>query len=328
MVSTSDFLEIDYTSDLTEAGIAYTCRKLVTHPPDRKRHGTHHILTGCVASAAVELAFRRFLISQEIPHRTLDATPFSKPGRLEIIIGERRCNILLSMITKKSQIRMFQKNPTDILAFPVALSKDEVFSDLLQNDDLYIFAILKALVTPNLRSLTQATQANQPVFMIYVMPSKWSQPDHWNSFGNMTLKSSSNESINLILEGRNSLGKPHSETFALIPGEITTTSCNFYSLHILHTQQQPQGTLGIHSPVLSDTYHIQSIEWRNIWVYGIQITFTGFMTRGEYLAQACNHPINNQVQKYLHIGTDDLSIPVSNLYPLQDLFIRAKLWGQ
>ena len=76
-VSTCDFIELDYTADLTEAGIAYVRKYLLSKSHLQTGSAAYEAFQQAVAEVAVELAFRRFLIRQKIPHRTLEATPFT-----------------------------------------------------------------------------------------------------------------------------------------------------------------------------------------------------------------------------------------------------------
>jgi hypothetical protein len=196
----------------------------------------------------------------------------------------------------------------------------------MQDGDLFVFAFLKALVTPNLDSLNQAVRANQPIFLIYKMPSKWSNPNYWRSLGKLVLKCTSCEPTNLTMEGLDAYREPQLDQVALNPGSKITTDRDFYSLVILHTRKQLKSNLGIHSPVLKDTHLVRMIEWRNIWVYGMQITFAGYITRGEYRSCADESSVGMGIKKYPNLHTHNLSLPVSNLHPLHDLFTKAKLW--
>ena len=76
MVSSSDFIHLPYTRDLTEGGIAYAFRSL-PYTYNRMGGSPYNGLRRIVAGVAVELAFRRYLSEQNIPfdvkgrHRSL-----------------------------------------------------------------------------------------------------------------------------------------------------------------------------------------------------------------------------------------------------------------
>jgi len=92
MVSSSDFIHIPYTTDLTEGGIAYALRSL-SYSFDRAGGHPYERLRRLVASAAVELAFRGYLFLQDIPYEVKGATPFADPDRYDVSLCGRRCDI-------------------------------------------------------------------------------------------------------------------------------------------------------------------------------------------------------------------------------------------
>jgi hypothetical protein len=327
MVSTSDLINLDYSADLTEAGIAYARRFILTHPNSHTGREVYDSLRNVVADVAVELALRRYLLSHKVPHKYFETTPFTKPGRLEITIGGRRCNIKLSIITNKNQIRELEKDKTLLMSLPATLSKDEVVSNHIQDDDLYIFAFLKALVTTSIRSLKNAIHANQPVFLIYVLPLKWSNPNKWCSLGKIVLKSDSSDPIKLTLEGLDGQRNPQMEEIEINSGIEKASYLEYYTLNSLHLRMKPKGSLSIHSPLLKDTHLVKNIMWRNIWVYGLQIILGGYITRGEYRKKLSENLVGGQELLSGSIQRTKPSIPVSGLHPLPDLFSRAKSWS-
>ena len=60
MISTSDFIHLPYTLDLTKSGIAYAVRSLA-YTYNRMGGSPYDRLRRIVAGVAVELAFRRYL---------------------------------------------------------------------------------------------------------------------------------------------------------------------------------------------------------------------------------------------------------------------------
>jgi hypothetical protein len=71
---------------------------------------------------------------------------------------------------------------------------------------------------------------------------------------------------------------------------------------------------------------ISPLEWGNIWVYGLEIILTGFISRGEFRQRAKSITPNTRVFQFDHTKTKNLAVPVSNLDPLHDLFTRVKEW--
>ena len=73
---------------------------------------------------------------------------------------------------------------------------------------------------------------------------------------------------------------------------------------------------------------IEPMEWGNIWVYGMRIIFTGFITRGEFRKEAFRLPIGSRVFQYARTRTENLALPIQRLQPLRRLFDQAKNWSQ
>ena len=66
MITAKDFIHLHFTPDLTEGGIAYACRSL-NHTYNRMGGSPYARLRRIVGGVAVELAFRHYLTSQDVP---------------------------------------------------------------------------------------------------------------------------------------------------------------------------------------------------------------------------------------------------------------------
>src|SRR5688500_19087567 len=92
MITSSDFIKLAYTPDLTEGGIAYATRSL-PYTYDRMGGSLYSRLRRIVGGVAVELAFRRLLGEREVPFDVKGATPFSEPDRYDVSLGGHRCDL-------------------------------------------------------------------------------------------------------------------------------------------------------------------------------------------------------------------------------------------
>ena len=110
MISTSDFIHLPYTRDLTEGGIAYAVRSLA-YTYNRMGGTSYDRLRRIVAGVAVELAFRRYLSEQNIDFDVKGATPFTDPDHYDVALGGRRCDIKSFLITYREQIAEMRRNP-------------------------------------------------------------------------------------------------------------------------------------------------------------------------------------------------------------------------
>ncbi len=326
MITSADFITIPYTPDMTQGGIAYACKSL---PYTYNRMGTSHFkrLQRIVAGVAVELAYRRYLTQENVPHDNLGATPFTDPDRYDIAIGGRRCDLKSYLLIQKEQIRQIRKNPAQLLDAQALVPADQMASTHLGDEDLYIFAFLSALLTPNQEALKKARQAGQPVYMIYPLPKTWARPAIWAPLGRLVLKSDAARQIKLELGGQDGQHRTLSESIKLRPGMRTSARGTFHALYYLHTPDIPDGPVGVHSPVLDETLIIAPLEWGNIWIYGMEIIYTGYMRRGEFRAKASHLPAGSRVFQYPRTSTPNLALPIRELYPLRGFFEQAKAWS-
>jgi len=325
MVKISDFITIKYTPDLTQTGILYACKSL-PYTFNRMGGSLLNRLRRIVTGVAVELAFRRHLSKEDVPHDSLGATPFTDPDRYDIAIGGRRCDIKSFLIAKKDRIRLIRNEPHQLLAAQALVPVDQIISDHLNDDDLYIFAFLTALVTPNQRSLQKALEADQPVYLIHALPKTWSRPKPWGTLDTLSLKSNASYPIKIEIGGQDADHNFLKEQMIINPRERLLSKQDFFALSYLYSPQLPDGVLGVHSNILGETHLIKPFEWGNIWVYGMKITFSGYIPRGEFRKKAIRLPTGSRIFQYSRTRTENFALPVADMYPLDDLFKRTKTW--
>lgn len=325
MITVTDFITLPYTPDLTRGGIAYACKSL-PYTYNRMGSSVTERLRRIVAGIGVELAFRRYLTQNKIPHDNLGATPFTDPDRYDIAIGGRRCDIKSFILNRKKRIQLVQKQPKKLLEAQALVPSDQIVSRHLSDEDIYIFTFLSALLTPNRRDVQKAIKADQPIYLIFPLPQTWANPKTWTSLGELAVKSDASHPVDIELWGQNNGQASQSEQMTLEPGERTTAQEEFYSLQYLHIPNLPDGLIGIHSPSLNDTQVVEPLQWGNIWVYGIEMVFTGFITRGKFRARAHPLPAGSTVFQYARTSTDNLSLPIQELQPLPELFDQARKW--
>jgi hypothetical protein len=325
MVTQGDFIRLDYFPDLTHAGITYTCKSLAKLPHQWVKP-TADQLRASVGSIAVELAFRRYLNSQQIPHKTIKIQPFTAPDQHNIAIGGRRCNINISMLTKKNQIEHTLKTPTVLLDALAIVPKQNVIHESWNDDDLLIFAFLSALITTNHQSNQKAIESSQPFCLVRSLPAKWAKPNHWRSLGNIHLTNHDRRAITTKLGGQDVNRGYQTEEVIIDPGVNSYGNHDFYTLNYLQAFCLPEKKLGIHSPNLRYPYYILPQEWWNIWIYGMEITLAGFITGKEFRERAKPHPVGSMTFHGTRTEVDSMSVPISTLHSLNRLLKQAKAW--
>ena len=319
MITVSDLLRIPCTSDLTEGGIVYANRSL-PHTYDRMGGSPYDRLRRIVAGVAVELAFRRYLAQQNIPFDIKGATPFTDPDRYDVSLGGHRCDIKSFLISRRAQITALRANLEPILQAPALVPLDQYSADGHSDNDLYLFAFLSGLIAASPDDFQKAVDANQPTYLTHTMPKSWTRPQSWNSLGPLALKSESDEMLSLEIGGQNSGRDFMTRKIELPPRTRLEVNGDFYSLAYIHVESKPKARLGIYSPSRKETYLIDAIAWSNIWVYGIDIFLTGWITREEFRRRAGLIREDSRVFQYDQTRTRNLAVPISDLKPMSGLF--------
>jgi hypothetical protein len=320
MLRSTDLLRLPYTPDLTEGGIAYALLSLpyANLSYDRIRR--------TVAGTIVELAFRRYLSQQDISFDVTAATPFTDPARHDVLLGRHRCDIKSFLISHRDQIAEIRRDAGVLLNAPALVPSDHHANSGHSDNDLYLFAFLSGLVAASQNDLKKAAETNQPHYLMHVMPEKWRKPFHWNPLGALALKSESDADMLIEISGQDQERGNLTRLVNLPPKTRITVDDPFYSVTAIHVKNIPSARLGIHSPTYKETHLISPLEWGNIWVYGMDIILTGFISRGEFRQRAKLLPPNSRTFQYDHTKTKNLAVPISELNPLPDLFARVREW--
>jgi hypothetical protein len=281
-----------------------------------------------VTGKAVELAFRRYLDDQGIPYDNLGTTPFTDPDRYDVALGGHRCDIKSFQVFRKETIHRIRRDPAVLLQASALVPSDQLASTHLSDDDLYIFAFATALVTAHQAELGRVLAAGKPTFLIHPLLSRWTRPPQWASLGRLVFKNEAGPPISLELGGQNANKDFQTEEVILSPGKRTYARGDFYSLAYLRSSVLPAGRVGVYSPTLDETYVVESHEWGNIWIYGMDIFLTGWATRGEFRQRAVFLPSASRVWQYAQTRTQNHALMIAELSPLPDLFTRVKEWSR
>jgi hypothetical protein len=326
MLSPADFITLSYTPDMTPAGIAFACQTL-PYSYDRNPLTSFQRLRRVVADQAVELAFRRHLSRIHLPHKLNQDSSFAYPSRVSAVIGGRNCCLYSTVIFHRRMIRRIRHDPAILLSSPAMAPAEDLFLESRSETDLLIFSFVTGLVTPNFTELKKATAAGKSFYMLYPLPAAWSRPSHWAPLGNITLKAEAGENLSVFLGGLAGNRDMIEEEVKLPTLQRVQTQVDFYSLAYAHLSEIPAGRLGLYSPGLDKTMIIKPYQWGNIWVYGMNIILVGWITRGDFLRCASVNQPKRDFVEAAQMHEKYLSLPVSNLKPLEGLFERASQWS-
>jgi hypothetical protein len=220
-----------------------------------------------------------------------------------------------------------RRNPHIVLKAPALVASDQNAGDGHSEDDLYLFAFLAGLVAASQDDMRKVIEASQPHYSIHVMPDSWVRPSVWSPLGALALKSDSQETHIVEIGGQDEGRETRSCVVELPPRIRVQIEDGFYSLSHLHIKSAPNARIGIHSPTRNETHIIDPLDWGNIWVYGMDILFVGYLTREEFNRRASFIQSGARVFQYDRTRTKSLAVPVSDLKPLSDLFERVRAWS-
>jgi hypothetical protein len=325
MVHSSDLLSLPYTPDLSQGGIAYACRSLA-YTYDRMGGSPVERLRRIAAGVAVELALRRYLGEQEVPFDVLGATPFTDPDRYDLSLGGRRCDVKSYLITRRRQVSLLRDDPALALGAPALVPLDQFAAEGHKPGDLYLFAFLLGLVAASFEDMEKAAAAGQPVYLIHPLPGEWARPANWLPLEGLALKSECEAPVNVEIGGQDEARSFVTARLELSPRQRTVIDREFYSLAYVHAERRPEARLGLHSPRRGAPYLIASNEWGNIWVYGMRVLFTGWLTHEEFRRKASVLNAGQPTFQYARTRTRNLQVPMAELNPLGELFEKIKAW--
>ena len=326
MITSSDFIKLPYTSDLTEGGIAYAIRSL-TYSHAQMSGSLYSRLRRIVGSVVVELAFRRYLTQQGIPFDVKGVTPFSDANRYDVSLGGHRCDIKTYVTSKRNQITAMRRDPGLVLVAPALIPEDQLDAANHQDQDLYLFAFLLGLTTNSPEDIQKAVRAGQLIYLIHPLRSDWARPEIWAPLGRLALKSECSVPMTVEIGGLDSDRNFVSETLRLEPLTRAFASNRYYCLTYLHTDIIPAARLGVQCTRMSEVYLIQPHEWGNIWIYGLEIWLAGYMTHAEFRHKSGSIFAGSRVFQYSKTQTRNRSVPVMNLHSLEDMFARVIEWN-
>jgi hypothetical protein len=325
MLSADDLIILPYTPDLTQAGIAYVCRTL----PDVSERSSTDIFPHTrriVTEQAAELAFRRHLSEQNVPHNLAASSFFAGSARACAVIGGRYCDVYSGEIFRKGKIHRLHQNSASLLSASAMVPSNVLSSEQRAETDLLIFSFVTALVTPNFTEVKRAASAGQPLYLVYPLPAIWSRRSSWSDLGHLVFKSESNQPLTVTMLGQAEDRSFQTEEMNLPPLCRVKAHSIFYSLAYLNLTDIPSARLGVHSPKLGKTILIRPYEWGNIWVYGMRVYLAGWITRGDFQRLAGPYQPNRTGWQSDTPGNKYLAMPVSELRSLKELFSKAIDW--
>jgi hypothetical protein len=317
MITAADLICLPYTPDLTQAGMAYALRRLAGPLPPQDASLTR--LRLATAEKAAELAFRRCLPGRNVPHETRQAAPFSEPERWDVFLGGWRCELCCAWLSRERLVQRISQNPGLLLEeAALAPAGQQAANEPWAGHDLYLFAWVLGRASLG--------RAAKPGWLVHLLPTVWSRPAAWDGLGRLALKAEHPGPLSVALGGQAENRAFLTETVAIQPGERAWASQPFYSLAYLHAPALPEGRVGVYSPRLKRSCIVSPRRWDDLWLQGEEIILAGWMPRAEFLRRASFLAAGSRALGEACTPVPYLALPVAELYPLAELFARAKDW--
>jgi hypothetical protein len=318
-------VRLPYDASLTEAGIRYATRSL-HYTYNRMGLGLALRLRKIVAGVAVEQALQRWLPGRGLAFDVLGQTPYTDSDRYDLRLGGRRCDVKSFWVSDRARISALRHNPACLLEAEALVPADQLRSDRLAGDDLYLFGFLAGLETRSQGELERALAAEQPACLIYALPqAEWRGAGQaQRSLGRLVLKAAGPEPLTVEVGGQAAgTGAAVSETLHLAPRQRVVTQHDYAALLYLRlpgARRLPAGPVGVRSPALRSTVVVEPEAWFNIWVYGFEVFLAGWATKAEMRAHGRPLPAGTRVWQYARTATPNQALSVRDLHDVRELF--------
>ncbi|TES90465.1 MAG: hypothetical protein E3J88_04060 [Anaerolineales bacterium] len=326
MAASKDFIQLPCSQDLIQAGTASVIRSLV-QPGGRQADTRFDRLRYEVVDKAIDLAFRRLLTDEEVPHQLVEPISFSQPDTFDVAFGGRRCVFFGMLVSQREEISKFHSD-LGYLAKEKVYIRESQRPSAYRDVDVYIFAFLTGLVTRSQQELLKAVAASEPVCLLFPMPDEWTAPDEWASLGPLALKGDISEPLPVTLYGQDGKRGYLQETMKLPSRERIQLEAKFNTLSVIEPARLPEGPVGVYSPRLQETLLVYPFQWGNVWVYGMCITLVGYISQGDFNRQADRLPAGNRVVGNPRLEEEAFSLSINDLKSIKDLFSRAEKWAK
>ncbi len=324
--SPEQILTLPLAPDLLQAGIGYTRQAVVKGdlPP-----GPVDIesLRQLVGEKAAEVAFRRVLHQQNVPHELIPAQAFRWAGFHDAAVGGRRSVLVGQTVARQKLSRQIRARP-GLLGESSALIPAAYKVSQQNTEDILIFAFITGTARRGLQALTAAAKQGRTLALCHLLPPAWATPAQWGSLGDLVLKSNSTTALEVTLCGLDQQRAYLQTAVQLPPKQRIHVPSDFYTLATLQSSQLPNNLLGVHSPILNEAHLVAAYDWGDLWLHEGQIHLAGYLSRTEFYRQAALFPTGKKVRYLSPLPIDHHGVPVTALRPLADLFTRAKNWAR
>jgi hypothetical protein len=330
MLQEDDLIHLVFTPDLTEAGIAYASQAVAGKYPLLAELPEHHPKTALdqiqqlVLDKAVELAFRRLLVEQQVAFETAAGSASGRFPHFNLLLNGWRCIFQSCWIDQPVTVGQVYSQPGSLLQSAALLPACQVIAWLPGEKDLYLFAFVMGRALKRVGESEQSPAEDKPVYLTINPPRAWSNPEPHSRLGRLELISEGGSTLDLTLRGSTSTQNTQSERLSLVPGERVLSQLSYHALLELHTRQLPTARIRITTPTQPHSLIITPLVWRNLWLEGCDIYLGGYISHPEYSRRSRRVEPGSRVFPGILIREKARILKVAELHPVRELLEQMR----
>lgn len=308
MIKVEDIFVSNWQPEFTQAGIAFISQALL-QPVNHLIEASADDLREQVLQIGLELGFRQLLVEKNVPFELVAPVYFQKAEQYpRVELGGRKCILIPQLVSRRKKIRQLRQDHRQLLAERLP-NLPAVVPERSNKRDLILFSTVTGLVTRSIQDTARAAEAGQPLHLIYPFPKHWSLPQTWQAMKATAIKTDQEDVQTCTVAGLDGQRGPLQTTKEL-PGRVRTPiEQKFYALRFISTRQLVKGGMGISCQKFEAPLLIAAHQWVNLWIYGLQTYWLGYLTVEEYLDQGAG-------------------LAANQLHPIADLLTRARQWHE
>lgn len=269
------------------------------------------------------LALLRWLAEGHLTYQ-VEGTLLAQLGRDPVRVQGRRLYPFATLVPHRSVIRHLRRHPKQALDAEVwaTVPAARWQNAAAQPEDILVFGLVLALVADTAAESRKALAQGLPLRLVFPLPAGWLPGREPQA---LTLKYEGPGTLPLTLHGQRE-GDLSAYTLNLTAGQRLTPPLRWLEVYALSTERLPQGRVGLSRPGARAPLVIRPDQWANLWVYGLEVWWLGYLPRRAFAQQARRLPPGSPKGLGVRLGQAAYGVPLSALRSMDDL--AARLLGE
>jgi len=319
MITKNDIFRVDVSDKMILDAVHYAEKSLHYTYNRMGSANLYDRVRNIVKGLIIESAFKHLLDYHHVKYDLLGNTHWTKKDRYDVGIGGHKYDIKGFFITESAKVNAIQKDPRWLLDCSALVPSDQINSQSLKNDDVYVFPFMTGEMERN--SGPDLFSIDRYRYMIHCFwDYAWFKNEGWKSLGRITIESKQNTTMKIRLGGQKENHELLVEELILEPRSKVTTKNEFFTILFCQTNDDITSDIIVQSEKIPEVEKMGPNDWGNIWVYDGMVYFTGWMTKGEFKKKAVEIPrFYKKCKQYGETKTDNYNLLVQNLNPLYSI---------